>query len=803
MRVSWNWLNEYMDLSDVTPEQVADDLSLAGLEVEHLWQPGKNLDGLVVGYVEKCESVEESDKLNKTKVNIGEKTISIVCGAPNIEAGQNVIVAQVGTVLPGDFEIKSAKILDETSEGMICSLEELGFSDSVIPKYEEDGIYILPEEAEIGADARPYIGLDDAIIEIDLTPNRADALSMRGVAYDVAAIYDKELHFDRPVVEEDDSENIADWIKVNVQSTDDVADYKMRIAVGADIKPSPYWLQVKLMNAGIRPIDTIVDITNYVMLEYGQPLHAFDYKQIQTDQIYVRRAQDGEEIVTLDGRERHLTSESLVVTNGETPLAIAGVMGGQNSEIEADTRQIAIESAVFHPTLTRKTANALNLRSESSNRFEKGVNRATVQEAADFAAQLMHELAGAKIVSGTAEIEAKPIPEVQIELTADKVDSVIGEPLSKETILNILERLRFEVKEGEDALLISIPPRRWDISIAEDVIEEIARIYGYNNIHSTLPVTASIPGELTTEQQMIRHMRHFMEGSGLMETVNYSLTSPEKAVRFALKDGQAVHLDNPMSEERQTLRQSLLTGLIDAAHYNQARHNEMIALYETGHVYEQIADEEFREDQHIAAILSAPSAEKHWLETDQSLDFYSVKGLVESLLSEYAWAGDIRFEALSSSADWHPGRSAAIYIAGERVGVVGQIHPKISEAMDLEEVYAFELSIAHLLTLKLNTVTYNPVQKYPSIGRDIAMIVDRHLSHQEIVDTIYAAGGQYLQSVEIFDLYSGDSIDEDKKSVAYSLLFASPEYTLQEDTVNESFAEIVETLEDKFEVEIR
>lgn len=802
MRVSWKWLNEYMDLSDLTPEQVADDLTLAGLEVEHVWKMGEGLDHLIVGHVQSCVPVEGSDRLNKTQVNIGSQTLSIVCGAPNIAAGQKVIVAQVGAVLPGDFEIKETTIMDVQSEGMICSLEELGFSESIIPKYEEDGIHVLPEEAEVGADARSYIGLDDTVIEIELTPNRADALSMRGVAYDVAAIYGKEIHLTHPVVQES-NEKISDWIHVDVESTEDTADYKMRIARHAEIKPSPNWLQVKLMNAGIRPIDNIVDITNYVMLEYGQPLHAFDYDQIGTKNIYVRRAEKGEKMTTLDDRERILTTDSLVVTNGEKPLAIAGVMGGQNSEISDKTQNIAIESAVFHPTLTRKTANALNLRSESSNRFEKGVNRSTVQEAADFAAQLMHELAGAEIVCGTAEIEGQKVEDVVIKLTAEKIDDVIGEPLSKDTIIDILRRLNFGVEDKEDYLLVTIPPRRWDITIPEDVIEEIARIYGYNKIHATLPVTASIPGELTREQRLIRRLRAFMEGSGLTESINYSLTTADKAKRFSLKNTATVQLANPMSEERQTLRQSLLTGLLDAAEYNQARHNEMIALYETGHVYEETDSEIYQEDQHLAAILSASHSEQHWLSESAPIDFFSIKGIVEALLSEFAWTEKVSFRPATDLAEWHPGRTARIYIGDSLVGIVGQIHPQIATQSDLDEVYAFELSLTKILGQTLDPVTYSQVQKYPSVRRDMALLIDQEISHQTIVDAIRSVGGEYLRTVELFDLYAGEQVQDGKKSVAYALTFASPDRTLEEATVNKDFQAIEEHLIATFGAEIR
>src|SRR5699024_9134008 len=403
MLVSYNWLKEYVNLSNITPDELGEKFTLGGLEVETIQKLGENLENLVVGKVETCEPLEGSDHLNKTTVNIGNEVLPIICGAPNIAAGQKVVVAKVGAVLPGDFIIKKAKIMGETSEGMIVSLDELGFSDSIIPKKAEEGIYVLNKEAEIGADARPYVGLDDAVIEFDLTPNRADALSMRGVAYEVGALLDQVPSFDEIDLKEDDSEKVEDYISVSVESDEDTLDYRMRIVKDVEIGDSPLWMQHKLMHAGIRPIDLVVDITNYVMLEFGQPLHAFDYDKLESKQIHVRRADTGEELVTLDGQNRKLIHDNLVITNGQKAVAVAGVMGGQNSQITEDTKTIAIESAVFNPVLTRRTANRLNLRSESSNRFEKGVNIATVQAAADLAAKLMVELGGGTIVKGTAK----------------------------------------------------------------------------------------------------------------------------------------------------------------------------------------------------------------------------------------------------------------------------------------------------------------------------------------------------------------------------------------------------------------
>ena len=414
MLVSYNWLKEYVDLSEMTPDEMAEKFTLGGLEVDGMNRLGENLSNLVVGEVLTCEPLEGSDHLNKTTVHVGDETLPIVCGAPNVSEGQKVVVAKVGAVLPGNFEIKDAEIMGNTSKGMITSLDELGFSDSIIPKYAEDGIFVLADDAKVGESALPYLGLDDTIIEFDLTPNRADALSMRGVAYEAAALLKQSPKFETIDLTEDSSESIKDYMSISVEDKEDTPIYKMRLVKDVTIGESPVWMQHKLMHAGIRPIDLIVDITNYVMLEFGQPLHAFDYDKLESKHIHVRRANEGEVLTTLDEKDRKLTPENLVITNGEKPVALAGVMGGANSEIDETTKTIAIESAIFKPVLIRRTANALNLRSEASSRFEKGVNYSTVQDAADLAAYLMAELGGGTIISGTAEAVNAEVKDVTV-----------------------------------------------------------------------------------------------------------------------------------------------------------------------------------------------------------------------------------------------------------------------------------------------------------------------------------------------------------------------------------------------------
>lgn len=802
MLVSFNWLKDYLDLSNTTPEELAEAFTLGGLEVEATEELGKDIEHLVVGEVLTCEPIEGSDHLQKTTVDVGTGILPIVCGAPNVAAGQKVAVAKVGAILPGDFEIKKAELMGEASEGMIVSLDELGFSDSIVPKHAEDGIYILADEAEIGAAAHPYIGLDDTVIEFDLTPNRADALSMRGVAYEAAALLKQTPSFDEITVTEDPSESVTEYLSVEVEDAEDTPIYKMRLVKDVTIGESPLWMQHRLMHVGIRPIDLVVDITNYVMLEFGQPLHAFDYEKLKTDRIYIRRAQEDEVITTLDDHERKLTSENLVITNGEKPVALAGVMGGANSEITDDTKTIAIESAVFNPVLIRRTANRLNLRSEASGRYEKGINFATVQAAADMAAQLMADLGGGTIVSGTAESVNVGALETKVSTTSQKVNGLMGTSLTDAEIAETLTRLGFEHKIDNGKIEAIIPPRRWDITLPEDLIEEIARIYGYNNIPVTLPVTESTPGELTAKQKMTRKVRGILEGNGLQEAISYSLTTTEKAGKYAIEKGNLASLQNPMSEERVTLNQNLVSGLVDDASYNRAHQVSEIALYEIGHVFYEKSEEQFDEYTHVAGLLMGSTA-KTWLGENDPLDFYTMKGVVEALLAAYSFEDDITYNLASDRDGMHPGRTADIYLGEDLLGYVGQLHPNEANNSDLNDTFVFELSLDKIVAAAKQPIEYTPLNRYPGSSRDIALVVDETVTHQALKQVIIEHGGERLQNIQLFDLYAGENIEAGKKSVAYSLYYANPNATLKEDEVNEGFEQVIQALIEAFDVEIR
>lgn len=805
MKVSYNWLKEYLDLSKTNPHDLAEQITLTGIEVDAVHELSSGLENLVVGEVVNCERMDGSDHLNVTRVNIGEDELSqIVCGAPNVNVGQKVIVAKPGAVLPGNVEIKKSTIRDTESNGMICALDELGYGDSVIPKNAEDGIYVLEENAVVGEDARPYIGLDDTVIELDITPNRADALSMRGVAFEAGAILSQTPELTSVNVRADESDQTNDRVKISVENEADTLLYKMRIVKDVTAGESPLWLQRKLMNAGIRPIDSIVDVTNYIMLEYGQPLHAFDYDKVGSNEIFVRRAREGETLITLDEHKRRLSPENLVITDGEKPIALAGVMGGGNSDISEDTRTIAIESAVFESALIRKTAQSLNLRSESSTRFERGVNLATVQEALDHAAKLMTELGGGTVLSGTAEASAKEVKNTDVTTSVRKLNQTIGINLSEAEVENIFDRLGFEHTLVNGKVTVSVPPRRWDITIEADLVEEVARIYGYNQIPSTLPNTESVAGELNDKQRLTRHISRYLEGSGLSQAISYALTTPEKAAQFRLEKAGLITLEYPMSEDHKTLRQSILSGLLDNAEYNRARQMKNGSFYEVGRVFYRQEDSTIpKEENHIAGLLTGSLHEKTWIDEAWPVDFYSAKGIVEGLLETIGLMEPVTYIQHSGYEDLHPGRTAEIRLGEKAIGYIGQVHPLISEKRDLDDTYVFELNLDAIVEAEKNPVVYSSIPKYPGTSRDVALLVDETVTHEDIIRVIEANGGQWLKNVRLFDLYEGENIKAGKKSLAYSLSYVNPEATLKEESVNKDFEQVKMALQNDLKAEVR
>lgn len=807
MLVSYKWLSEYLDLSKISAKELSDKMSVTGIEVEGVEIPEDGLKKIVVGEVKECIPHPNSDHLSICQVDIGEEKLSqIVCGAPNVKAGIKVIVALPGSRITGNQKIKKGKMRGEVSNGMICSLQELGYSDNVIPKAYSDGIYYLPDEAVNGTDVFPYLDMDDHIIELSITPNRADALSMRGVAYEVGAIYRQTPSFNDEPLMEDMSETASDYIDVEVTDTKDTPTYQIRIIKDVKIAESPLWLQNRLMNEGIRPINNVVDVTNYILLLFGQPLHAFDYDKLNSKKILVRRANKGEELITLDGEKRELSSENIVITNGDVPVALAGVMGGADSEITDGTTTVALESALFDSLSIRRTSKEFNLRSESSSRFEKGINQATVGEAGDVAAAMIAKLAGGTVVSGKSVGSKVTLEEVNVSVTIDRINEYLGTDLDEAIISEIFEALGFNYSFNNGEYTVTVPPRRWDISIEADLIEEVARIYGYDNLPSTLPKGETVAGSLTDSQQLVRKIKGLLEGSGLSEAISYALTTEEKSSQFMMRASEATKLQWPMSEERSTLRMNLISGLLDDVLYNTARKNSNVGLYEIGRVFYKNEDEAQElpyEENHLAVAISGNQTIKDWQTKETPVDFYTVKGILEGMFDSIGLKDVVTYEAVNDYSEMHPGRTALVKINEKVIGFVGQVHPTIAKEYDIPETYVAELNLQAIVEESGHSFVYQQVTKFPAISRDIALLVDETVTNQALVETITMNAGKYLQSVHLFDVYQGANIADGKKSMAYSLTFVNSEATLVDEEINQSLTKVEKALVEQFDVSIR
>ncbi|AVB08615.1 phenylalanine--tRNA ligase subunit beta [Bacillus velezensis] len=803
MFVSYKWLEDYVDLQGIDPAVLAEKITRAGIEVEGIEYKGEGVKGVVIGHVLEREQHPNADKLNKCLVDIGaEEPVQIICGAPNVDKGQKVAVATVGAVLPGNFKIKKAKLRGEASHGMICSLQELGIESKLVAKEYAEGIFVFPNDAETGADAMAALQLDDAILELGLTPNRADAMNMLGVAYEVAAILGTEVKLPETSYEKA-AEKAADAVSVKIEDTQANPHYAAKIIKNVKIGPSPLWMQTKLMNAGIRPHNNVVDITNFVLLEYGQPLHAFDYDRFGSKEVVVRKAAENETIVTLDEQERKLSSSHLVITNGKKAQAVAGVMGGAESEVREDTTAILLEAAYFDGQTVRKASRDLGLRSEASARYEKGIDPARVLLAAERACSLIQAYAGGEVLSGTVEENHLKIEANNIHVSVDKVNAVLGMTITQEEIISIYKRLGFAVGEAKDVLVVTVPSRRGDIKIEEDLIEEAARLYGYDNIPSTLPETAGTTGGLTPYQAKRRKVRRFLEGAGLSQATTYSLTNDKKAAAFAIEKSFNTMLALPMSEERSILRHSLVPNLLEAVSYNLARQTDSVALYETGSVF--LTKEENTkpvEKERVAGAVTGLWRKNLWQGEKKPVDFFVVKGIVEGLLHQLNVSDRIEF-VQSERKNMHPGRTANILLNGSLAGFIGQVHPAMEKELDIKETYVFELDLHALLTEETEPVVYTAIPKYPSVTRDIALVADKTVTSGQLEAVIKEAGGALLKEVTVFDVYEGEHMEEGKKSVAFSLQYVNPEQTLTEEEVTKVHENVLKALEETYQAVLR
>ncbi|NOU99889.1 phenylalanine--tRNA ligase subunit beta [Paenibacillus planticolens] len=816
MNVSYQWLSDYVDVSGFTAEELAEKLTRSGIEVDIVEDRNKGVTNVVVGYVKSREKHPDADKLSVCVIDAGQgEDLQIVCGAKNIDAGQKVPVAMIGAVLPGGLQIKRAKLRGVESQGMICSAKELGLNDKLLPKEIQEGILVLPEDTEIGKSILDVLAINDKVLELDLTPNRSDCLSMLGAAYEIAAILGRSVKLPdaEAALETAGTAGVkaADRISVKITATEQCSHYAARLIEGVRVGTSPLWMQNRLMAAGIRPINNIVDITNFVMLEYGQPLHAFDAEQLNNGHIDVRLAEAGEKLVTLDDVERTLEPHMLLITDGTKPVAIAGVMGGANSEVTDGTTRILLESAKFAGSSVRRTSRQLGLRSEASLRFEKEVNPEAVLPALNRAAALIAQYAGGQVADGIVEAVAGSHKPVSIELAADRVNNYLGTELSLAEMGQIIERLHFSFEQaGEGKLLVHVPSRRGDITRDVDLIEEVARLFGYDNIPTTLMTGVTTPGSLSKEQAVRRITRNLLTQSGLHEVITYSFTHPDQTVSLPglYPAAKPISLAMPMSEDRSQLRTSLLPHLLEVVSYNRNRTMDDVAIFEVGKAF--VTDESSltalpQEKLLLSVVMTGKRTGAHWAQKSEAVDFYDIKGIFERLIS-YLGVKGLTYTSASPDG-FHPGRTAELLLTtseGQKViGRIGQLHPTVQQQRDLDDTYVLEVELAPILEAAGDAIVYKLLPRYPSIGRDLAVVVNASVPVGLMEQTIAEVAGDLLESIQVFDIYTGERLGANRKSVAIALVYRHAERTLLDEEVTELHAKVVQTLEQQYEAELR
>ena len=796
MRVKLNWLNELVDLSDLTTKEIVDTLSLHSTEIESVERvvSGTNL---VIGHVLTCVDHPDSDHLHITTVDVGAETLQIVCGAPNIKAGLDVIVALVGAELPGGLKIKKAKVRGVESNGMICSLAELGMEKKYIDEEYADGIYYFTRDVKPGSDALAELGFEDDVLELGLTPNRGDLMSMLGVGYEVSAVFNRPLFIPTAKAKECDCLN-KDLIDVKVE-TDKCLTYYAKVIKDVKIKKSPDWLISRLIAFGIRPINNAVDITNYILALFGQPLHAFDYKLLGK-KVLVRNAKENEELITLDGIKRSLLPTDIVITDGKKPVALAGVMGGESTAINDDTKDIVLEAAVFDPISIRKTYTRLDLRSESSVRFEKGVDLNRTKYALDYACFLFQELCDAKIASGDVVDGITRVEPKEIKVNSTYVSNYLGINISSDNIVDIMERLGFDANSDKDEILIRVPNRRPDITIKQDIIEEVGRIHGYAELPVTLPSTP-LAGRLTNYQKRRRELKHALTYRGLVESINYSLRENNNEFTYLFEEGDKdIELLMPISSERKILRRYLVPSMLDNVNYAFNRKINDVAIFEIGKVY-NINDGKYNEKEHLAIALAGSFTSTLWKGANETVDFYLLKGIINSAFSSL----DIEFTYLpidKEVKEMHPLRTAKILWNDKTVGYIGELHPKYAQDKELKGVYVAEIDVHEILGIKVQEKLYKPITKVPSVERDLALVAKKEVLAYDIIKTIKDVDKKLISDVILFDLYEGEKIASGLKSIALRVIFTSNE-TLTDDIVNNKVNKILKTLEKNLGVTLR
>lgn len=804
MRVSYKWLKEYVDIP-VSPEELAERMTLSGVAVENIEYLGKNLDKIVTARIETISPHPNADKLVVCQINIGSETLQVVTGAPNVREGQIVLLALVGAVLP-EMKITKAKLRGVESNGMLCSAQELGLDPESFPPDQRQGILEFPADTPLGMDVKELLGLDDVILELELTPNRSDCLSMLGVAREVSAVLGTSLKLPEVVVKETE-ETIAGKVTISIDDPEFCGRYVGRLIRNVKIGPSPIWMQRRLQAAGVRPISNMVDVTNYVMMELGQPLHAFDYDKLKDQSIIVRKAREGEKMYSLDNVERELTSEMLVITDPGGPVAIAGVMGGLETEITDETSSVLLESAYFKPTSIHRTSKNLGLRSESSMRFEKGIDINGCLMAANRACQLIQEMGAGEIVSGYEDNFPAPKENPVIKLRPARIKVILGIEIPREQIRQIMVQLGFGVKEDREDFLVEVPTRRGDILVEIDLIEEVARLFGYNNIPTTLPEGASTEGRLTFIQSSVDKVLDIMTECGLNEIITLSFMNPRVFDMLNLPSDDewrnAVTVENPLSEEQRVLRTTIVHGLLDILSRNTARKNKDLALFEVGRIFTPVSGEKLPKETLTLGASVMGNTTGNWQDKAKEIDFYYLKGIVESLLDALN-IEEYSFVPAKENQAFHPGRTAKIVIKDEEVGIIGEIHPSVAENYRLSgRIFVMQVNLEKVINASGGLRRITPLPKFPSVERDIAIVISQEVSSAEITRIIVGNGGKLLKNVELFDVYEGEQINQGYKSMAFALKFQAPDRTLTDEEVSSVYEKIQQALKSTVQAELR
>ncbi len=802
MIVTYNWLKEFVDF-DATPQDLCHRLTMAGLEVDALKEIGGDLDTVIVARLDEVVPHPDADRLTLCQVNTGSEVVSVVCGATNHNAGDLVALAQPGSVLPGDFKIKKSKIRGQVSCGMLCSEKELGLAE------ESPGIMILPDGLPLGEPLFKAMGWHDYQIEIGLTPNRPDCLSLVGVAREVAALYGQPLKLPQPDLKEV-SDTVASQAAVTIEDAEGCPRYAARMIRKVKVGPSPDWMVRRLEAVGMRSINNIVDVTNYVMMELGHPLHAFDFRYLEDQRIVVKTARDQENFTTLDNQQHRMSPEDLMICDGQRPVALAGIMGGLNSEVQDDTETILLEAAYFNPTTVRRSSKRHGLHTESSHRFERGADIDMIPFALNRAAALMAALGGGEVLSGTIDVYPRQLPQRTISLHADRVHQLLGVRVEATTISGLLQAIGLEVQTGADALClqVSVPSFRPDLEREVDLIEEVARLYGYDRIPVTMPVGVVDARLPAPRQRLQKKLRQLLVTSGFSEAINYSFIAADSLSRIGVAEGDErlaqVPILNPLSEEQAVMRTSLVPSLLETVVRNLSYRSDDLRLFELRPVFLAQPDGSCQERLTLTAVLSGRREPEGWAQAAAAVDFYDLKGVLESLLAGCGIA-DSQFDGSRSQPYLHPGKSCALSLKdGQVAGYLGEVHPRVLATYDIDQpVYLLEVDVEILLTLADVTPAFVPLSRFPHVSRDSALLLDEGIPASEVLERLNRNRAKIVEDVTLFDLYTGTGVAAGKKSLGVRICYRDMNKTLTEDEVARVHDRMIQSLCKELAAEIR